>query len=172
MSKPPPFPPYCPWTANSELSSHSQRLFKRLNRHSIATLFSISNSQIFDSETQRWGIFERWSLFLFSFSYFRDTQCLKIAQKVALRAERATFTFWVAKSSLKMPKLVNFGELLKTWSLRSNSVTRHVTFIQIRHFWWFTNNVNYKQHFFFLAVSSSWREKSGSLLFLQAFLEC
>ena len=45
-----------------------------------------------------------------------------------LRAKRATFTFWVDKSSLKMPKMVHFGEFLKTWSLRSNSVTRHVSF--------------------------------------------
>ena len=41
-----------------------------------------------------------------------------------LRAKRATFTFWVDKSLLKMPKMVHFGEFLKTWSLRSNSVTR------------------------------------------------
>ena len=27
-----------------------------------------------------------------------------------------------------MPKIVHFGEFLKTWSLRSNSVTRQVTF--------------------------------------------
>ena len=41
---------------------------------------------------------------------------------------RATFTFWVDKSLLKMPKMVNFGEFLKTWRLRQNSVTRQVTF--------------------------------------------
>ena len=64
-----------------------------------------------------------------------------------LRAKRATFTFWVDKSWLKIPKLVNFGEFLKTWILRSNSVTRQVTFkrtkiggkcqnwkVQMRHF--------------------------------------
>ena len=28
--------------------------------------------------------------------------------------------------------MVNFGEFLKTWSLRSNSVTRQVTFIRIK----------------------------------------
>ena len=27
-----------------------------------------------------------------------------------------------------MPKMLQFGEFLKTWSLRSNSVTRHVSF--------------------------------------------
>ena len=42
-----------------------------------------------------------------------------------LRARRATFTFWVDKSSLKMPKMANFGEFLK-----------------MRHFWWFSNTVS------------------------------
>ena len=64
-----------------------------------------------------------------------------------LRAKRATFTFWLDKSWLKMPKMVQFGEFLKTYSLRSNSATRQVTFnmtksggkylnskIQMRHF--------------------------------------
>ena len=50
--------------------------------------------------------------------------------------------------------MVHFGEFLKTWSLRSNSVTRQVSFnrtkiggkcqnskIQIRHFGWFSNTV-------------------------------
>ena len=45
-----------------------------------------------------------------------------------LRAKRATFTFWVDKSWLKMPKNVHFSEFLKIWSLRSNSVTRQVSF--------------------------------------------
>ena len=40
----------------------------------------------------------------------------------------ARFRFWVDKSYLKMPKMVHFGEILKTWSLRSNSVTRQVSF--------------------------------------------
>ena len=67
-----------------------------------------------------------------------------------MRAKRATFTFWVAKSWLKMPKIVHFDEILKAWSLWSNSVTRHAIFnrpktgekchnseIQIQHFWQF-----------------------------------
>ena len=45
-----------------------------------------------------------------------------------LRAKRAPFTFWVDKRLSKMPKIVNFGEFLKTWSLRSKSVTRQVSF--------------------------------------------
>ena len=31
-----------------------------------------------------------------------------------MRAKWATFAFWVDKSSLKMPKIVNFGEFWKT----------------------------------------------------------
>ena len=58
--------------------------------------------------------------------------------------------------------MVHFGEFLKTWSLRSNSVTRQVSFnrtkiggkcqkskIQMRHFEYFSNNVNniaYQRH--------------------------
>ena len=45
-----------------------------------------------------------------------------------LRAKRATFTFWVDKSWLKVPRMVHFGEFLKNWSLQSNSVTRQVSF--------------------------------------------
>ena len=50
--------------------------------------------------------------------------------------------------------MVNFGEFLKTWSLRSNSVTRQVSFkrtkiggkcqnskMQMRHFGWFSNTL-------------------------------
>ena len=45
-----------------------------------------------------------------------------------LRAKRATFTFWVDKSEWKTPKIVNFGEFLKTWIFRSDSVTRQANF--------------------------------------------
>ena len=58
-----------------------------------------------------------------------------------------------------MPKMVHFGEFLEIWSLRSNSVTRRVTFnrtknrgkcqnskIQMRHFEWFSNNVVFGRH--------------------------
>ena len=73
-----------------------------------------------------------------------------------MRTKRATFTLWVGKSWLKIPKIVNFGDFLKTWSLWSNSVTRHVnpsqTIIrgkyqnwktQMRHSWWFSNTVEF-----------------------------
>ena len=52
-----------------------------------------------------------------------------------LQAKRTTFTFWVDKNKLKMPKMVHFGEFLKTWSLRSNSVTRQVTFKRTKNWW-------------------------------------
>ena len=42
-----------------------------------------------------------------------------------LQAKLAMLTFWTDKSKLKM---VHFGEFLKICSLRSNSVTRQVTF--------------------------------------------
>ena len=45
-----------------------------------------------------------------------------------LRAKRATFTFWVDKSYLKMPKMVHLGEFLKNYCLRFNSVTRQASF--------------------------------------------
>ena len=53
------------------------------------------------------------------------------------------------KSSLKMPKMVHFSEFLKSWSLRSNSVTRQVSLVvnsKIPNFnWdifgWFSNTV-------------------------------
>ena len=49
-----------------------------------------------------------------------------------LRVKRASFTFWMDKSSLKRPKMVNFGEFLKNWSLRSNSVTRQIIVKRIK----------------------------------------
>ena len=64
-----------------------------------------------------------------------------------IRAKRATFTFWADKSSSKNAKNGTYGEFLKAWSLKSNSVTRQVIFyttkigakcqnskIQMRHF--------------------------------------
>ena len=34
-----------------------------------------------------------------------------------------------------MPKMVHFGEFLKTWSFQSNSATRQVTFERTKHWW-------------------------------------
>ena len=58
---------------------------------------------------------------------FHPMHCVWKSQKKShsiLRAKRAKFTVWVDKSWSKMPKMVHFGDSLKTWSLRSNSVTR------------------------------------------------
>ena len=44
-----------------------------------------------------------------------------------LRAKWPTFTFWVDKSSLKMPKMVNLESFLKI--------------VPMRYFWWFLNSV-------------------------------
>ena len=59
--------------------------------------------------------------------------------------------------------MVNFGEFLKTWSLRSNSVTRQVSFnrskiggkyqnwkIPMRHFGWFSNTVRLLSYLWFV----------------------
>ena len=66
----------------------------------------------------------------------------------------------MAKSSLKLPKMVNFGDFWKTRSLRSNSVTRQINFnqtkisrkchnskIEMRLFWWFSNTVRWGENF-------------------------
>ena len=45
-----------------------------------------------------------------------------------MRANRAALLSWVNKSYSRMPKMVHFGEFMKTWSLRSNSVSRQVSF--------------------------------------------
>ena len=101
-------------------------------------------------------------------------------------------TFWVGKNSLKMPRMVHFDEFLKTWSLRSYSVTRQVTLnrtkigekcqnwkFQMRHFW-----VIFKQYdiyffvlylttfTFFCADIQKWREKlkHEELICLHLFL--
>ena len=94
---------------------------------------------------------------------------------------------------IKMPKMVHFDEFLKTWSLRSYSVTRQVTLnrtkigekcqnfkFQMRHFW-----VIFKQfdisYFFcalphnfyiFCADIQKWREKlkHEELICLHLFL--
>ena len=60
-----------------------------------------------------------------------DTQierCLKITEKVSFNiASEASYVYFLSWQKLiKIPQLVHFGEFLKTWSLRSNSVTRQV----------------------------------------------
>ena len=75
-------------------------------------------------------------------------------------ASEASYVYiWSGQKLLKMPKRVHFGEFLKTWSLRSNSVTRQVNSNWIKidgkcqnsnaTFWVFSNNVLCLKHFFF-----------------------
>ena len=80
-------------------------------------------------------------------------KCLKITEKVS-------FNILSGQKLIKNAEMVHFGELLKTWSLRSNSVTRQVSFligqklvenakirkIQMQHFEQFSNNVNLLTH--------------------------
>ena len=73
--------------------------------------------------------------------------------------------------------MVHFGEFLKTWSLRSNSVTRQVSFnrtkivgkcqsskIQMRHFGWFSNTVENWKTTEFLQLCRPWTLLSSSRL--------
>ena len=80
---------------------------------------------------------------LITFLCYTKTLCLKITGKVPYNI--ASEASYVYKSSLKMPRMVHFGELLKSITLRSNSVTRQVSFdrrqklvenakIQMRHY--------------------------------------
>ena len=71
-----------------------------------------------------------------------------------LQAKRAPFTFRVGKSSLKMPKMVNlssfwkpeaFGQIVvlldRQTLIRQNWWEMPKFKNQMRHFWWFSNNV-------------------------------
>ena len=66
-------------------------------------------------------------------------QWLKITKKVSfktLRAKRAMFTF-----SLKMPKMVNFGDFSETWKMRL--------------FWWFSTTVSKVKSCVFISAVNS-----------------
>ena len=77
------------------------------------------------------------------------SQCLKVVQKVAFNIASETSYVYILSGQklIKNAKMVNFGEFRKTRRLRSNSVSRQVTFnrtniggkcqswkIQMRHF--------------------------------------
>ena len=77
----------------------------------------------------------------------------------------ATCTFWVDKSCLKMPKMVHFGEFLKIWRLRSNSVTRQVSFNRTKIDGKCQNsNGTFWVHF------STFQQNSGEMRHLRYFL--
>ena len=65
-----------------------------------------------------------------NFWYYTESQCLKIAQKVALNiASEASYVFILNGQQLvKKAKMGNFGEFMKTWNWWSNSATRQVNF--------------------------------------------
>mgnify|MGYP006903934288 FL=1 len=90
--------------------------------------FKLQNLERGENESE--NILSKWKTGKFR-TIFSNVHGVWKSQKKShstLRAKRATFRFWVDKSWLKMPKMVHFGEFLKTWSLRSNSVTRQVNF--------------------------------------------
>ena len=61
---------------------------------------------------------------------------MKITKKVALFVTNASYIYiLIHKTWLEMPKIVNFGEFLKYWSFRSNSVTRQVNFSYGKNWW-------------------------------------
>ena len=80
----------------------------------------------------------------------RKTQCLKITEKVSFNiASEASYVYILSGQKLiKNAKMGNFGEFLKTWGLRSNSVTRQVKFqklikIYVRQYDIFKGILNY-----------------------------
>ena len=61
--------------------------------------------------------------------------------------QHSAVTIWVDNSSWKMPKMLHFGEFLKAWSLRSNSVTRQVNFNRTKISGKYHNLKNQMWHF-------------------------
>ena len=59
-------------------------------------------------------------------------RCLKITEKVSFNIASEASYVYILSGQKKMPKMVQFGEFLKNWSLRSNSVTRLVSFLKGR----------------------------------------
>ena len=96
-----------------------------LHRQYSRQLSGKVTSAVSDNLKKQKANIERWVIYeLHMHSVWKSQK--KVSLKIA--SYGATFTFWVDKSSLKMPKKVNFGEFLNTWSLLSNSVTRWVNF--------------------------------------------
>ena len=136
-------------SVNSKSKLGPKKVSNLLKKHKLKLILSVWTPYIFNQYICT-SIFLTQSLQDHPFLMFRITQnhiVWKSPKKShsKLRAKRATFTFWVDKSLLKMPKKVHFGEFLKIWSLRSNNVTRLVTLnrtkiggkyqkIQMRHF--------------------------------------
>ena len=83
-------------------------------------------------------------------SYLLLARCLKITEKVSFNIVSAANYVYILSGQkfLRNAKNDQFGEFLKTWSLRSNSVTRQVNFNRTKiggkcQHWnigWFSNN--------------------------------
>ena len=88
--------------------------------------------------------------------FYYLSRCLKITEKVSFNFVSAANYVYILSGQkfLRKAKNAQFGQFLKTWSLRSNSVTRQSILIgqqlaknakiqkfQMRHFGWFSNNV-------------------------------
>ena len=118
------------WKICLEKPFYGSQLHKLVNVVFLAYLQSRSFIKFFISLSAK--VYRTSLIFFLSFylNHFIKHIVWKSQKKShsTLRAKRAMFTLRVDKSSLKMPKMVNFGEFLKTWSLRSNSVTRYVNF--------------------------------------------
>ena len=89
---------------------------------------------------------------------WRKTQCFKIKENVSFSIASETSYVYIL-SRQKFIKNGQSGEFLKSWSLRSNCVTRQVNSnrtkiggkclnrkIQMRHFEWFSNNVDRRKN--------------------------
>ena len=63
-----------------------------------------------------------------NYKNWQKARCLKITERVSFNiASEASYVYILSEQKLiKNAKNGQFGEFLKTWSLRSNSVTRQV----------------------------------------------
>ena len=118
-----------PWIKKMKPRMQHAARFHHPCRRSWDSRLGLGTYPLFQIEHWSWRSdpFNGWSddsTMTWCFTLLQTTRCLKITGKVSiLRAKRAMFTFWVNKSSLKVPKMANFREFLKISSLWSNSVT-------------------------------------------------
>ena len=95
---------------NHDHNGHLSLISAAPRRNLSVIILSRGQWTALNPRRRRW-IREHFSLFQIPFIN-TVTRCLKITEKVSF--DIATFTFWVDKSLLKMPKMLQFGEFLKT----------------------------------------------------------
>ena len=116
-----------PWIKKMKPRMQHAARFHHPCRRSWDSRLGLGTYPLFQIEHWSWRSdpFNGWSddsTMTWCFTLLQTTRCLKITGKVSiLRAKRAMFTFWVNKSSLKVPKMGFFK-----WSFRWNNVTRLV----------------------------------------------